>query len=469
MSQKNNDIIYSAADIEKYHNGLLSAKEMYNLEKAALDDPFLADALEGYAVNEININTDIAELKNRLAKRTGGNKVVPIITQIKSSSFQWWKIAAMFLLIAGAGLIVYQFGFNNKSNDIAQSLQKETVNSEAKDSDNINSFTLIDSGKNSNYIMPGQEYELTIPEINKISPDTSAKGSVAKKSTKQKRIINDTVAQADVSTVTNAPPAKQDENQKETLNDDITLNKSNVAKEGESKAEKNNSDILAAQGAKQKRSIAPGQSKEINNKTDQGMAMNRNSIFRGRVTDANNNPLPFTNITNTEDNIGTYSDVRGYFILTSPDSVMNVQVSSLGFESNNVQLLNNVPSNKVLLQEDRSSLSEIVISNKKVNSNRARNNTMVLEEPEPADGWSNFDIYLANNLKIPESFKDKQTATSGEVQLSFDVTKEGEPINIKVKKSLCETCDKEAIRLIKEGPKWKRKTKKGKATVTVSF
>ena len=199
------------------------------------------------------------------------------------------------------------------------------------------------------------------------------------------------------------------------------------------------------------------------------MAMNRNSIFRGRVTDANNNPLPFTNITNTEDNIGTYSDVRGYFILTSPDSVMNVQVSSLGFESNNVQLLNNVPSNKVLLQEDRSSLSEIVISNKKVNSNRARNNTMVLEEPEPADGWSNFDIYLANNLKIPESFKDKQTATSGEVQLSFDVTKEGEPINIKVKKSLCETCDKEAIRLIKEGPKWKRKTKKGKATVTVSF
>ena len=170
MPQKKNDIIYSAADIEKYHNGLLSAKEMYNLEKAALDDPFLADALEGYAVNEININADIAELKNRLAKRTEENKVVPIITQIKSSSFQWWKIAAMFLLIAGAGLIVYQFGFNNKSNDIAQSLQKETVNSEAKDSDNINSFTLIDSGKNSNYIMPGQELELTKTEINKINP-----------------------------------------------------------------------------------------------------------------------------------------------------------------------------------------------------------------------------------------------------------------------------------------------------------
>ena len=209
MSQKNNDIIYSAADIEKYHRGLLSAKEMHAMEKAALDDPFLADALEGYGISGVNVNADITELKNRLAKRTKEeNKVVPFATG-KTTSFSWWKVAAMFLLIVGAGLIVYQFGFNNKSNDIAQSLQKETVNSEAKDSDNINSFTLIDSGKNSNYIMPGQEYELTIPEINKISPDTSAKGSVAKKSTKQKRIINDTVAQADVSTVTNAPPASK--------------------------------------------------------------------------------------------------------------------------------------------------------------------------------------------------------------------------------------------------------------------
>ena len=150
------------------------------------------------------------------------------------------------------------------------------------------------------------------------------------------------------------------------------------------------------------------------------------------------------------------------------DSVLIVKISSIGFKTNNVKLHDTIANNQVFLEEDRSGLAEVVISNKKINSNRS-GNTMVLEEPEPADGWSNFDIYLANNLKIPESIKDKQTAKSGEVELSFDVTKEGEPINIKVKKSLCETCDKEAIRLVKEGPKWKRKTKKGKASVTVSF
>jgi hypothetical protein len=34
-------------DIEKYLKGELSPKEMHELEKKALSDPFLADALEG--------------------------------------------------------------------------------------------------------------------------------------------------------------------------------------------------------------------------------------------------------------------------------------------------------------------------------------------------------------------------------------------------------------------------------------
>ncbi|MGZ8559313.1 MAG: hypothetical protein ACXWWC_13305, partial [Chitinophagaceae bacterium] len=108
MSQKNNDIIYTAADIEKYHNGLLSAKEMHAMEKAALDDSFLADALEGYAISGVNVNADITKLKNRLAKRTKEEYKDVSFAAGKTISFSWWKIAAMFLLIVGAGLIVYQ-------------------------------------------------------------------------------------------------------------------------------------------------------------------------------------------------------------------------------------------------------------------------------------------------------------------------------------------------------------------------
>jgi len=52
------------------------------------------------------------------------------------------------------------------------------------------------------------------------------------------------------------------------------------------------------------------------------------------------------------------------------------------------------------------------------------------------------------------------------VQLSFDVDKNGQPTNIAVVKSLCQKCDEEAIRILKEGPKWKKnKNKKGKITI----
>ena len=59
---------------------------------------------------------------------------------------------------------------------------------------------------------------------------------------------------------------------------------------------------------------------------------------------------------------------------------------------------------------------------------------------------------------------------TGVVEVSFEVDEMGNPVNIKVEKSLCDSCDKEAIRLVKDGPKWKRKAKKkGRTMVTIPF
>ncbi|HRF19897.1 MAG TPA: carboxypeptidase-like regulatory domain-containing protein, partial [Chitinophagaceae bacterium] len=212
------------------------------------------------------------------------------------------------------------------------------------------------------------------------------------------------------------------------------------------------------------RAIAANRKAEEQNYRNQ-----QSNVFRGRVTDQNNVGVPFANVTNLDDNeAGTYTDARGNFILTYPDSVLNVQVRSIGFEYNNVQLRNSVPTNQVILQDDRS-LSEVVISNKKPNAvARSRETNMKLEEPEPADGWDNYDSYLVNNVKLPDEYVTKQQG-GGEVQVSFEVDKNGEPVNFKIEKSLCKKCDQEAIRLIKEGPKWRRKAKNGRTTVTITF
>lgn len=66
MKEKNKT--YTAAEIASYHAGTMPAGEMYALEKAALEDPFLADALEGY-VHTITAADDIEELHARLAEK----------------------------------------------------------------------------------------------------------------------------------------------------------------------------------------------------------------------------------------------------------------------------------------------------------------------------------------------------------------------------------------------------------------
>jgi len=51
---------------------------------------------------------------------------------------------------------------------------------------------------------------------------------------------------------------------------------------------------------------------------------------------------------------------------------------------------------------------------------------MKLEEPEPADGWDNYDSYLANNLNAPEDIKDiKSKQGGGNVEVSFEVDANG--------------------------------------------
>lgn len=75
MATDNNINQFTAADIEKYHRGLLSNKERHDLEKAAMDDPFLADALEGYAAAGVNAGNDIAELKKDYSKKLKTQKL----------------------------------------------------------------------------------------------------------------------------------------------------------------------------------------------------------------------------------------------------------------------------------------------------------------------------------------------------------------------------------------------------------
>jgi hypothetical protein len=466
MANEINIKSFSAADIERYYKGLLSPKERHALEKAALDDPFLADALEGFPSAGVNLSADITDLKNRLANRVEQEK--PIMIGGAGSSFPWLRAAAIIILIAGGGLLVYQFAFNNKKGgSLAVTNNKKP---EVKPQVPVDSIPAAQPGA----IIPGTESLVTTTPQNGRTVYLRDSHVVGSTLANKSKLLGDSgytesTVFNKVSTIkTDAPeiprtiPARTDSAEAFTLND-VSVNRGEVKDKVIDLKKDNNttpSGVFDRDNAKFK-SVAGNRKM-----TDDQF---RSNIFRGRVTDADNNGLPFARVTNMDDNVGTYADARGYFNMLSPDTVLTVQVRSNGFNDNNIQLRNGVPNNQVIMQEDKS-LKEVVVNQSKPNADprRARNSNVVLEEPEPADGWDNYDTYISNNLNVPEEYKVKPSSQA-EVEISFEVDKNGEPVNIRVEKSLCAKCDQEAIRLIKEGPKWKRKAKKGRTTVKVPF
>ena len=121
---------YTAEDIRNYHQGLMTPAERHAIEKAALDDPFLADAIEGYAYSNSSAS-DLQELKQRLNEKVRSAKIIPL--QPARKNYNWMKVAAMLLLFAGASYLVYEFAFKNKEGDIAMNKSNEPSDKSAQD------------------------------------------------------------------------------------------------------------------------------------------------------------------------------------------------------------------------------------------------------------------------------------------------------------------------------------------------
>ena len=447
MSEEKNIINYTAADIEKYWKGKLSPAEMHTMEKAAMDDPFLADALEGYKNASL---ADLDSLKERLDKRVGA--VVPILN-LKRKRFTWVRAAAAIIIIIGVGLLVQQLVFNDSNKNSIATLEKDDKKPE---SDTNNDQVTPDS---INKQVPAQSGSVTSKPEQKVTTPPKAESYVySNPDTIRKPNERDVVVKKPENE--SAPAGKEQIIANAEIKDESVKTKSegrNINDTSKSLNEKNLNSSPTASRAK------ANQAYYENDKLSEA-AVALNNKYNYRVVDDQNNPVPFANVMNTRDNVGTYTDIRGKFTLVSSDSVLNVQIRSLGYNAANYKLVpSNVQSGDLVLKEDES--KETLVQNRKVVSSLSRKDSAEIEEPEV--GWGYYNTYAANNIQIPEKVRPKNTRS--DVELSFDIDKTGQPINIKVtRSSQCKKCDDEAIRLLKEGPKWKRKGKKSKATVSIA-
>ncbi len=96
--------VFTIEDIKRYVAGRMTPAEMHAIEKAALEDPFLADAIEGaqYAIEnygEETFNSSTDELRKRIrdTRTTDTRNIIGI----------WWKAAAVVVILVTAVAIVY--------------------------------------------------------------------------------------------------------------------------------------------------------------------------------------------------------------------------------------------------------------------------------------------------------------------------------------------------------------------------
>lgn len=82
-------------------------------------------------------------------------------------------------------------------------------------------------------------------------------------------------------------------------------------------------------------------------------------------------------------------------------------------------------------------------------------------QPTPIGGMQGFMTFVAENIKYPNSAL--RAKVQGKVFVQFVVNTDGSLVDFKVIKGIGSGCDEEALRVLKQAPKWEPGKQRGKA------
>ena len=110
---------YQLSRIHNYVHGLMNPEEMYNLEREALDDPFLQDAIDGYKLQNGVDSKKLSLLQQRLA-----NRIEQQVDTRKRQFYSWQRLAvamtAGVLFVAVCTLVLMRYFTKNQGVDLVQ-------------------------------------------------------------------------------------------------------------------------------------------------------------------------------------------------------------------------------------------------------------------------------------------------------------------------------------------------------------
>ena len=411
-----------------YIRGLRKGKEAHRLEKESMQDPFLADAMDGYNQVEGNHEQRIEKLRMQVSAHSAKKKSTYAIT---------WSIAAC--LIIGFGISSY-FLFLKKSMTDEVFIAEESV-----------SIKLAEPAAPPTPAIPATPTVPATPQkeialaTTKVKTDSTPISEITARQADKKDMIAEiqTTSQPQGAPVAAVPMMEEVSEETAALQEVVA-----TIDTFESESDKK---MKLAKVA----TILP-----------------QNNMIKGRVTDGKGEPLIGASVTYKGTNIGTITNMNGEFSLVKKDDKKRLTAQFIGYDPVEIRV-DTSRTMLIAMNENKQALNEVVVvgygakKNKKsvtagtvVNGNEQANKDIT---PQPVIGKRSYQKYLKENLVRPTDEKCAQV--KGKVVLTFLVNKEGRPFSIKVKENLCESSDKEAIRLIQEGPDWIYGTKLAEVTV----
>ena len=413
-----------------YIRGLRKGKEAHRLEKESMQDPFLADAMDGYNQVEGNHEQRIEKLRMQVSAHSAKKKSTYAIT---------WSIAAC--LIIGFGISSY-FLFLKKSMTDEVFIAEESV-----------SIKLAEPAAPPTPAIPATPTVPATPQkeialaTTKVKTDSTPISEITARQADKKDMIAEiqTTSQPQGAPVAAVPMMEEVSEETAALQEVVA-----TIDTFESESDKKMKMAKVA-------TILP-----------------QNNMIKGRVTDEKGEPLIGASVTYKGTNIGTITNMNGEFSLVKKDDKKRLTAEYIGYDPVEIRV-DTSRTMLIAMNENKQTLNEVVVVGygaKKNKKSTTLGSVVKVEEqaekeitPQPVIGKRSYQKYLKENLVRPTD--DNCKDIKGKVVLSFFVDEEGKPQNITVIHGLCEFADKEAIRLVKEGPKWT--SGKLPARVTVRF
>ena len=400
-------------DIERYLKGKMTASEMHALEKQALHDPFLSEALEGIdRAGSENFLFDLKDLHHSLRRRTKTKKIKVISTWNLSLG-----IAATLILLAVSTYYMISIINAQRNEKSLASNQKPLV-----------------VEQNPKALEPTIGADSVVPTGPSVSEKKSQAGTVAEK---PKQPASTSVR--DLSGVEKSPVASfaqtesiEKERQK-IVEADLT----------EAPEEIQAGDDLASEPKKSQVASEATGSAQRAMKTD-------SRLVHGKVLSTEDgNGLPGVNVLVKGTNIGTITDAEGNYQVRIAGENENLVFSFIGLKDVEVPTKDKDEID-VHMSADYSQLSEVVVTG--YGKEGSENNFSSLQFAEPVGGRKAFQKYLSERKTYPA--KALENKIEGRVTVQFTVQQDGQLADFKIIKGLGYGCDDEVIRLIKEGPAW---------------